>query len=78
MAKYPPDNSLGTRIVPGAVTTTLQGIKMISITEVKKGKLDDIMNRAATQMAMYYSIQGFEYTIERYATLEEAMSTLGL
>ncbi len=78
MAKYPPDTSLGTPIVPGAVITTLQGIKIIMITEVKKGKLDDVMNRAATQMAMLHSIQGFEYTIERYATLEEAMATVGM
>ncbi|MFO7667810.1 MAG: hypothetical protein R6V76_14405 [Desulfobacterales bacterium] len=29
-------------------------------------------------MAMFISIQGFEYTIERYATLEEAMKTIDM
>jgi hypothetical protein len=82
IAKYPLDASLGTQIVPAAVITTLQGIKVIGITEVKKGKVEDaetiIANRIANMMAMFFSIQGFEYTIERYATLEEAMKTIGM
>lgn len=78
LTKYPPDDSLGTEIVPAAVTTTLQGIKVIAITEVKKGKLEDAMGRTAKMMDMFYSIQGFEYTMERYATLEEAMKIIGM
>jgi hypothetical protein len=78
MTKFPPDASLVNRIVPAAVTTTLQGVKTITIVEVKAGKLDDAMNRTAALMAMFHSIQGFEYTIERYATLEEAMATVGM
>ena len=78
IVKYPPDASLGTRIVPAAVITTLQGIKTIGITEVKKGKLEDAITRVAEMMAMFHSIEGFEYTIERYATVEEAMKTIGM
>jgi hypothetical protein len=78
MTKYPPDDSLGTQIVPAAVTTTLQGIKVIGIIQVKKGKLEDAMTRVANLMAMFHSIQGFEYTIDRYATVEEALKTIGM
>jgi hypothetical protein len=78
MAKYPPDASLGTLIVPAAVITTLQGIKTIGIMEVKKGNLEDAMARVANMMSMFFSIQGFEYTMERYATVEEAMKTIGM
>jgi hypothetical protein len=78
IAKYPPDARLGTQIVPAAVTTTLQGIKVIGIIEVKKGKLEDVVARTAKMMAMFFSIQGFEYTIERYATVEEAMKVIGM
>jgi len=78
ITKYPPDDSLGTQIVPAAVTTTLQGIKVIGITEIKEGKLEDAIRRTAKMMAMFFSIQGFEYTIERYATLEEAMKTIDM
>ena len=45
IAKYPPDADLGTQLVPAAVTTTLQGIKVVGIIEVKKGKLEDAMAR---------------------------------
>ncbi|MFZ2399260.1 MAG: hypothetical protein WAW31_11445 [Smithella sp.] len=33
MTKYPDDNSLGNRVVPVAVRTTLEGIKVMTITE---------------------------------------------
>ena len=78
IAKYPPDASLGTQIVPAAVITTLQGIKVIGIIEVKKGKLEDAMVRVANMMAMFFNIEGFEYTMERYATVEEALKTIGM
>ncbi len=76
--RYPPDSSLGTQVVPAAVTTTLQGIKVIGITEVKKGKLEDAIGRTAKMMSMFHDIQGFEYTVERYALVEEAMKTIGM
>ena len=78
MAKYPPDASLGTQIVPAAVKTTLQGIKVIGITEVKKGKYEDALIRTENMMAMFFSIQGFEYTIDNYATVEEALKIIGM
>jgi len=76
--KYPPDSSLGTQIVPAAVTTTLQGIKVVGITEVKNGKLEDALSRTANMMVMFHDIKGFEYTMERYATVEEALKTIGM
>ncbi|MFH1975872.1 MAG: hypothetical protein ABIJ52_09985 [Pseudomonadota bacterium] len=78
ITKYPPDDSLETEIVPVATRTTLQGIKVIRITEVKKGKLEDAMTRTAKMMTMFFNIQGFEYTKERYATLEESMKAMDM
>jgi hypothetical protein len=76
--KYPPDESLGTTIVPAAVIATLQGIKVITIIEVKKGKLEDAQTRMANIMAMFHSIQGYEYSIETYLKVEEAMGLIGM
>ena len=64
--------------MPAAVITTLQGIKVIGIIEVKKGKLEDAMIRVANMMAMFFNIEGFEYTMERHATVEEALKTIGM
>ena len=78
ITKYPPDGSLGTQIVPAAVKSTLQGIKTIGIIEVKKGKLEDAITMTENMMAMFFSIQGFEYTIDNYATVEEALKVIGM
>ena len=78
MAKYPPDVSLGTPIVPGAVLATSQGIKVIHIFDVKKGKLDDAMALAVNRMVMFYDIQGFRVTFETYLNLEEALKFIGM
>jgi hypothetical protein len=78
MAKYPPDVSLGTMIVPAAVVATLKGIKVITIIEVKKGKLEDALASGAIRLAMFHDIQGYRYTMKTYMNLEEAMKTIGM
>ncbi len=78
ITKYPPDGSLGTEIVPAAVKSTLQGIKVMAISEVKKGKLEDAMTRTVNIITMFHSIKGFESTTETYLTVEEALKTIGM
>jgi hypothetical protein len=78
MKKYPPDDSLGTPVVPAAFNSTLQGIKAITITEAKKGKLEDLLIRVGNVLAMYRNIQGYEAQVETYSTLEEALGSIGL
>ena len=78
ITKYPHDDSLGTPIVPVAVRATLQGIKGITISEVKKGKLEDAMALAANRLAMFNDIQGYRWTIKTYMNLKEAMKTIDM
>ena len=78
ITKYPPDNNFGVMLVPAALKPTLEGIKVIGIEEVKKGKLEDAITRAVNLMVMFRSIQGFEYTIDNYLTVEEALKTIGM
>jgi hypothetical protein len=78
LTKYPPDESLGIETVPVAVKSTYQGIKGISIADVKKGKLDAAYTRAVNMMVMFQSIVGFVYTVEVYMKVEEAMSAIGM
>ncbi|MBI4764282.1 MAG: hypothetical protein HY787_06735 [Deltaproteobacteria bacterium] len=78
MKKYPPDNKLGTQVVPAAFSRTLQGIKAMVITEVKKGKLEDALTRVGKMLAMYRTIPGYEAQVETYMTLEEALGTIGM
>ena len=78
MTKYPPDGSLGIPIVPVAVLPTLQGIKTINISEVKKGQLEDALVFAANRLAMFNDIQGYRYELKTYMNLEEAMKTIDM
>ena len=78
LAKYPPDESLTTEVVPAAVTTTHQGIKVIGISDVKDGKLEEALRRARDFMVMFHSIVGFEYTVRVYSKVEEAMASIGI
>ena len=75
--KYPPDDSLGEDIVPNAVKATTDGIKTISVTEVKEGKLEEAIKRTNNSVVMYAPIEGFEASIEVWSTLPEAYATLG-
>lgn len=78
ITKYPPDDNLGVMLVPAALKPTLEGIKVIGIIEVKKGKYEDALARTRDMMSMFLSVPGFEYSIDNYATVEEAMKLVGM
>ena len=78
LEKYPPDKTLGTEVVPAAVKTTEQGVRAITIFEVKEGKLEKALTRVASEMVVFQSVVGFEYSIDVYFTLPEAMATVGM
>ncbi|MFX0135117.1 MAG: hypothetical protein ACFFDN_15855 [Candidatus Hodarchaeota archaeon] len=77
LKKFPEDESLGELIIPASVNTGCEGIKSLSVTKVKEGKLEDALTRASNQMAMFMSVEGFEYSIEVWSTIEEAMAVIG-
>ena len=76
--KYPPDENLANPVVPAAVKTTGQGIKVIGISEVKEGKLEEAYARTVSMMVMFHSIEGFEYTVDIYLKVEEALPLIGI
>jgi len=75
--KFPPDDSLGETIVPNAVNADMNGIKSLSVTLVKKGKLEETLLRSRSIANMYLTIPGFKYSIETWATIEEAYTSIG-
>ncbi|MCG6912171.1 MAG: hypothetical protein LJE94_18930 [Deltaproteobacteria bacterium] len=78
LSKFPHDESISIETVPAAVRMTHKGVKSFSISEVKDGKLDAAYSRAVKMMAMFIGIKGFEYTIEIYSKIDEAMATMGM
>ena len=75
--KFPPDESLGESVVPNAIKGTLDGVRTISVTLVKEGKLEEALARSMAIANMYATIPGFEYSIETWATIEEAYASVG-
>ena len=75
--KFPEDTSLGEAIVPNAIKGSMEGMRTLSVTEVKKGKLEDAIDRAVAMLVMYQSVEGFEYSLEIWRTVEEAYAAIG-
>ena len=75
--KFPPDESLGNEVVPGAITAGPQGVEAMTILDVKQGKLEAAIERSRNAMAMYNSIVGVEYSIQLQSTVEEALASVG-
>ena len=77
--KFTEDESLGEDLIPGnAIKSTKEGAKTITVLNVRKGKLEEAYFRAqAVGNFFAMSIEGFEYTIEVWASVEEAYSSIG-
>jgi len=78
MQKIPSDPSIAKPLVTAAVSPGKDGIEVISISEVRKGKYEEALNRANRRMVMFFGIEGYRYEIKTLLTLEEAMPLIGL
>ena len=78
MQKIPDDPSIGKPLVPVGVSADKDGINVIAITEVRKGKYEEALNRTNRRMVMFFGIEGYRYEIKTLLTLEEAMPLIGL
>ena len=78
ITKHPPDENLATEVVPAAVKSIHEGIKVTGISEVKKGKLEEALTRTTNMMVMFQNIEGFEYTTEIHYKVEEALALIGM
>ncbi|MHA2281603.1 MAG: hypothetical protein ACXAC5_12220 [Promethearchaeota archaeon] len=77
MKKFPPDPSLGKTIVIG-VKSTKKGFKVIGIGDVAKGKYEENLIRTVQSYQEYLDIDGFNYEIETFLDIAEAMPIIGL
>ncbi len=75
--KFPPDDSLGEELVPNAINADMDGIKSLNVTLVKEGKLEETRRRAMAMVNMYLTVPGYRYSIETWATIEEAYTSIG-
>ena len=57
---------------------TKDGIKVIGIAEVVKGKVEDYVARATKGQQEYVGIEGVKYEVEMYMDMMEAMAVVGM
>ena len=76
--QYPFDRSLGKDTIPVAITTNKNGVKILSVMEVKKGKLEDALTWSSKRMFLLQSIKGWEYKVKVWITIGEALELGGI
>ena len=76
--KFPEDRSLGKLVLDGALMRTKDGIKAITISKVKEGKLDDALAKVNDMLAFYSEIEGVNSRVDTMATLVESLDIVGI
>ena len=77
LQKYPQE-SYEKWLVAGAVIAVKDGIRVITITEVEKGKYEEALSLEAKRLVEYFGIEGYRFQIETLLSVEEAMPLIGL
>jgi hypothetical protein len=77
MQKFPQE-SFEKPLLLGGVTSVKDGIRVIAITEVEKGKYEEAMNLISRREVEYFGIEGFRFEMATLLTVEEAMPLVGL
>ena len=71
--KYPVESYPAKLIIPLAFRPTRNGVDSIVVWEVKdEEKLTEILHRVANAMRNYLDIEGFDYSMDVYASLNDA------
>ena len=79
LKKYPPDKTLYKTLVLGATTINKEGIRSVSIYEVKEGQTKKAI-LLTTQRALFLAeeIDGYKYKIETCLSAAEALGVISL
>ena len=76
--QFPRDKTLSKLLVPIAVRVTPEGMKSISISEVKEGKVREFLERIYKQILLLSKIEGYRADIEVFMSGVEALPLVGL
>ncbi|MHA2009522.1 MAG: hypothetical protein ACXABO_20635 [Promethearchaeota archaeon] len=77
VSKFPPDESIS-KILGTAVMRDKHGIKIITMSEVMQGKLQEALERSNQTLDFYMEIDGFNCRLDIAATGPEAMQSINM
>ena len=69
---------LAKEIIPNAVKATEEGMTVISVHEVKEGKLEECLAQQQKQLLVFHDIPGYRYRMEVRFNVVEAIEMLGM
>jgi hypothetical protein len=69
---------LAKEIISNAVKGTEEGISVISVYDVKEGKLEEMMAVQQKHLLVYHDIPGYRYRMEVRFKVTEAIEMLGM
>ena len=69
---------LAKEIIPNAAKGTMEGLEVISVYDVKEGKLEEFLKAQQKLMVAYHVIEGFKYKIEVRFKVTEALEMIGM
>ena len=75
---FPDDESIQETLVLSAWKSTEEGIRALSVTSVKEGKLEEALKSVYKEMAYFSEIDGYEISVEVWGTYQEAFEALGI
>ena len=73
-----PYESFEKPLVPVGARSVKDGMEVINIVDVEKGKFEEAYNLTVRRLLMFIGIVGFTYEVEMLLTGEEAMPLIGL
>lgn len=76
--KLPVQKDMEKPILRMAARVTKDGLKTISITEVKKEKYDEFMKHISKVQMEYFKIEGIKFEVEHYLSGVDAMALVGM
>ena len=78
MKKFPEDRSIEKPIVRGAFWAAKEGMRALTVSSIKPGKVKESMDLATNRLLMLSSIEGYVYITHIAYDLVEAMPFVGL
>ncbi len=75
---FPDDESIQETLVLSAWKSTEDGLRALSVTRVKEGKLEEALKMVNKEMVYFSEIEGFETSVEVWGTYQEAFEALGM
>ena len=75
--KYPQPEGLFTTLVNTAINSDKKGLRVLSAFLINPGKYEEAAAYFRKFMTSFFDIEGYSYEISNWATIEEAMESIG-